>query len=129
DCMADAGFEYWPEDKTLQLDFATRMATFMFGSDAYPAGYHEARTEGFGVGTGLLAAYDDGLASVYPEIPGRGENLAYVAALSREAEGPYAMAMQSCQQSIGERLREIRSVTDLAGQVTSSARSAMGDRS
>ena len=128
-CMADAGWEYWPVDKTLQLDFATRMATFMFGSDAYPADVDEARSEGLGVGTGLLAAYDDGLASVYPEVPGRDENKAYVDALLPLAQGRYAMAMQSCRQSAWERVREVNSIRDLAGQVTSSAMGAMRARS
>lgn len=129
DCMSDAGFEYWPEDKTLELDFATRMATFMFEADAYPSDIDEARSEGFGVGAGLRAAYDDGLTTVDPAVPGRKENQEYINTLSPEAEGAYGAAMGACREATGQRLEEIHAISELAGRVTGAAMAEMGSRS
>lgn len=69
-CMDEAGFRYWPEDKSEQLDFATRMTNFMFSSDAYPNTAREAGLAGFGVGSGLLAAYADADDLVCPRVGG-----------------------------------------------------------
>lgn len=127
-CMSEAGFEYWPEDKAVELDFSTRMSEFMFASDAYPTDLGEARAEGFGVGTGLRAAHDDGLLAVDPAVPGREENWEYVNSLSPEAEGAYGAAISSCRTAFGQRLEEIHAIRDLAGQITARAREQMSSR-
>lgn len=131
-CMREEGFEYWPTDDTQEFEFATRMMELVYGS-AYPTDAAEAEEVGFGVGPGFRRAFEEGLMSTDPTVPGREENMEYIHSLDDAAESAYIAARRRCQIEAYPELDGIYEVKERADSIrqraeeTTLARSDYGD--